>query len=37
MSFKGQDGGFFSSGTIVLGKIGSGGIKLTVLPRLLTS
>jgi hypothetical protein len=37
MSFKGHEGGFFSSTIIVLGSIGSGGIKLTVLPILLTN
>jgi hypothetical protein len=37
MSFNGQEGGFFSSAMIVFGSIGSGGIKLTVLPILLTS
>jgi len=37
MSFKGQEGGFFSSAMIVFGNIGSAGIKLAVLPMLLTS
>jgi len=37
MSFKGQEGGFFSSAIIVFGSIGSGGMRLTVLPILLTS
>jgi hypothetical protein len=37
MSFNGQEGGFFSSTIIVFGSIGSGGIKLTVFPILLTS
>ena len=37
MSFNGQEGGFFSSTMIVFGNIGSGGIRLTVLPILLTS
>jgi len=37
MSFSGQLGGFFSIVIIVLGSIGSAGIKLTPLPTLLTS
>lgn len=37
MSFNGQPGGFFSSVMIDFGSIGSAGIKLTVLPILLTS
>ena len=37
MSFNGQEGGFFSSAIIVFGSIGSGGIRLTSFPILVTS